>query len=296
MSEKIIQREVHIYRENEPFLFYELRPDGIWNSSLSEETVNRQGLMFEHWHEDLEFSYNWTGNSRHYINGELVIGKPGRLIATNSKFIHNIIPEPSDEGKTDVVVTVIVIKAEFIAENFPQYSDFYFTNSKEVADSAVRHCMEKIHRFVKSQKDDEYAHLYGKSLVLELLYLAVKEGIIAREKLACINVEKNVERMKGILSFIENHYREPITQAQVAEKFYFNCSYFSKYFKQCTGMTYREYLSRYRVEQARVELLATEKSVTEIALDNGFSDDRRFILNFKKYFDMTPLRYRKTKR
>jgi AraC-like DNA-binding protein len=61
-------------------------------------------------------------------------------------------------------------------------------------------------------------------------------------------------------------------------------------------MTYREYLSRYRVEQARVELLATEKSVTEIALDNGFSDDRRFILNFKKYFDMTPLRYRKTKR
>lgn len=251
MSEKIIQREVHIYRENEPFLFYELRPDGIWNSSLSEETVNRQGLMFEHWHEDLEFSYNWTGNSRHYINGELVIGKPGRLIATNSK---------------------------------------------EVADSSVRHCMEKIHRFVKSQKDDEYAHLYGKSLVLELLYLAVKEGIIARENLACINVEKNVERMKGILSFIENHYREPITQAQVAEKFYFNCSYFSKYFKQCTGMTYREYLSRYRVEQARVELLTTEKSVTEIALDNGFSDDRRFILNFKKYFDMTPLRYRKTKR
>jgi AraC-like DNA-binding protein len=60
-------------------------------------------------------------------------------------------------------------------------------------------------------------------------------------------------------------------------------------------MTFTEYVTRYRIEQARKQLLFTDRSILNIALDNGFTDDRRFILAFKKYYIDTPLQYRKRK-
>jgi AraC-like DNA-binding protein len=86
---------------------------------------------------------------------------------------------------------------------------------------------------------------------------------------------------------------EHITQAEVADKFYFSSVYFSKYFKRCTGMTFIDYLTKYRIRQAKTELLTTDKSILDIALDNGFSDERRLILAFKKYLNDTPLQYKK---
>jgi AraC-like DNA-binding protein len=301
MSEKVVQHELHVYRENEPFRFYELIGDGTIAGCAgggNDQELVGQGLLFEHWHEDLEFCYYWARESSppvsHHINGELVAGTPGRLIATNSTFIHNIMPPPNDSR--EIMATILLIKPEFLRENLPEYEYFYFTNGKEKASPQMQSCVEKIHAYIKNMQETDCAHLYGKSLVLEFLYLAVQEGIIARDEVSHVNVEKDLERMKGIISYIGNHYREPISQAEIAKKFYFCGTYFSKYFKQCTGMTFSEYLSRYRVEKARHDLLVTEKCVTEIALDNGFSDSRRMILHFKRYFGMTPLQYRKLKK
>jgi AraC-like DNA-binding protein len=297
MSEKVIQHQLFEYKEDEPFHFFEVKADGkrVEYTESVETADTEQGMLFEHWHEDLEFCYTIVGYSRHHINGEQVDEMPGRMIVTNSEFIHNIIPDKENLKQQGTATLVIVIKPEFVAENFPEYRNIYFTNNKKQASPEIRHCMEKIHQYVTKTKYTEQASLYGKSLVLELLYLAYQEGTVSRSEVSNVNVQKNIERMKGIISYIENHYREHLSQVAVAEKFYFSSVYFSKYFKQCTGMTFTEYVARYRTEQARKELLMTNKSVLDIALDNGFTDDRRFILAFKKYFNDTPLQYRKRK-
>jgi AraC-like DNA-binding protein len=300
MSEKIVQHEQHVYCDDEPFHFYEMAEDGSAVArNISPGTAGfHPGVLFEHWHGDLEFCYYWDrdcrSRARHHINGELVCSSPGRLIATNSSFIHNIIVEPYDSRK--IVATIVLIKPEFLREALPEYENFYFTNTKEKASPALGQCVQRIHDYIENLQHTDCAHLYGTSLVMEFLYLAVQEGIVARDVTASVNRDKDLERMKGIISYIENHYREPMAQAQVAQKFYFCGAYFSKYFKQCTGMTFTEYVSRYRVERARRELLMTEKSITDIALDNGFADARRLILHFKSYYGMTPLQYRKLKK
>jgi AraC-like DNA-binding protein len=297
MSEKVIQHQVLHYKEGEPFHFYEIKSNGmeLEATESSDPLAIAQGSLFDHWHEDLEFCYCIQGRAYHHINGELVEDIPGRLIAVNSEFIHNIVPDPTSADLPGSAAIIVIIKSDFVKANFPEYKDFYFTNETKTASPAIAHCMEKIHQYVTQTKYTSRANLYGKSLVMELLYLACQQGTVLREQVSDVNVEKDIERMKGILSYIENHYREHLTQAQVADKFYFSSIYFSKYFKQCTGMTFTDYVARYRAEQGRKELLATGKSVTEIALDNGFSDDRRFILTFKKYYDDTPLQYRKNK-
>jgi AraC-like DNA-binding protein len=295
MSEKVIPHQVLRYNEGEPFHFYEIKSNGteLEATESSDPFATGQGSIFDHWHEDLEFCYCIRGRAYHHINGELVEDIPGRLIAINSEFIHNIVPDPTCADQRGPAAIAVIIKPDFLKANFPEYKDFYFTNETKAASPELAHCMEKIHRYVTQTKYTSRANLYGKSLVMELLYLACQQGTVLREQVSDVNVEKDIERMKGILSYIENHYRERLTQAHVADKFYFSSIYFSKYFKQCTGMTFTDYVARYRTEQARKELLATGKSVTEIALDNGFSDDRRFILTFKKYYGITPLQYRK---
>lgn len=57
-----------------------------------------------------------------------------------------------------------------------------------------------------------------------------------------------------------------------------------------------EEICRYVAEKAaaRNELLKTERTVLDIALDNGFSDARGFINAFKRQYGTTPLQYRKS--
>jgi AraC-like DNA-binding protein len=297
MSEKVIQHQVFEFKEGEPFHFYGIKADGTLadDTESVEPADTSQGVLFDHWHEDLEFCYCIAGGASHHINGELVREFPGRLIITNSEFIHNVIPDEENSKLSGTATIIVIVEPEFLKTNFPEYKNFYFTNENKKASPGIVHCMEKIHRYMTDTKHTPYAGTYGKSLVMELLYLACQEGTVPRSEAMDVNVEKDIERMKGILSYIENHYREHLTQAQVAEKFYFSSIYFSKYFKQCTGMTFTEYVARYRTDQARKELLSTGRSILDIALDNGFSDDRRFILTFKKYYGDTPLQYRKNR-
>lgn len=281
MSEPIAKHQLFEYEETTPFHFY------IATGNMDTD------ILLNHWHEELEMAYCLKGNARHYINGECVQTSPGRLIVTNSGFIHNIIPDEVVSDSDEPVAVVVIVEPHFLEACFPKYKDIYFLNKEEKASKEIQDLMEEIYAFSLEQNHCEYDDLYGKSLVLKLLYQMCKSGTVKREVLDDINVLKDLERMKGVIQFIENHYTEEITQKMVAEKFYFSQVYFSRYFKKCIGMTFTEYVTSYRIEKARKELLHTNKSILQIAMDQGFSDDRRFIIAFKKKYGITPLQYRK---
>ncbi len=69
--------------------------------------------------------------------------------------------------------------------------------------------------------------------------------------------------------------------------------YFCRAFSQMTGRTPVEYLNYYRIEQAGEQLVMTENSVTEIALNCGFHDMSYFSKTFIRYKGVSPRTYRK---
>lgn len=262
---------------------------------LAMSDMDETALM-NHWHEDLEVAYGVAGCSRHYINGECVMGNPGRLVVTNSNFIHSILPDESIEEKHILVKVIVVISPQFIAENLPEYQGLYFTNECESASERVDQIMMELIQYADGVALKPYENVRARALVMELLYEMCMQGTVPRERVDKINILKDIERMKGVVTFIEAHYREHISQSMVAKKFHFSTTYFSNYFKKCTGMTYTEYLTNYRLYQARNLLLQTEESVTRIAEESGFTDDRRLILAFRKVYGETPLQYRKKRK
>ena len=75
-----------------------------------------------------------------------------------------------------------------------------------------------------------------------------------------------------------------------------NRSAFCTYFKRCKGMTFMQFVMRYRLNTACELLAHSQKSVSEIAHLVGFSDVPHFIRAFTKEKGLSPGKYRKKNR
>ncbi len=89
----------------------------------------------------------------------------------------------------------------------------------------------------------------------------------------------------------ENYYMDYSLTA-MAEKYYFNPSYFSTLFKKHTGVHFTNYLINLRVERAKQLLLETNDKIYQIANKVGYQDVKYFTRVFKKKYGYSPEEYR----
>lgn len=88
-------------------------------------------------------------------------------------------------------------------------------------------------------------------------------------------------RVKKAMAYITEHYYENITIGLLAEMNNLHAVYFGKLFKQQTGISYKEYLNRIRINNAEMMLASGDVTVTETAELCGFSDVSYFSNLFK---------------
>ncbi|MDQ8735859.1 AraC family transcriptional regulator [Paenibacillus sp. LHD-38] len=94
-------------------------------------------------------------------------------------------------------------------------------------------------------------------------------------------------------AYIKNNYRTEITSQTMADALNFHYNYITRCMKQVYGMTPIDYLSKYRLEQAKLLLLKTEWPVAQIALHVGFENVPYFSNCFTRQIGMPPTKFRK---
>jgi AraC-like DNA-binding protein len=94
------------------------------------------------------------------------------------------------------------------------------------------------------------------------------------------------------MAFIHEHYAEPISRRDIAKHVNIAEDYLTFCFRQELGITPIKYLQRYRVNQAKVLLIHSQKSITEVAMDTGFSDSGYFSRIFHRETGMSPEAFR----
>ncbi|MBN1412998.1 MAG: PocR ligand-binding domain-containing protein [Spirochaetales bacterium] len=94
------------------------------------------------------------------------------------------------------------------------------------------------------------------------------------------------------VEIINNKFKESLNIQDVAEEVGFSTWHFSALFKKHTNHTFKDFLTRVRIEHAQFLLKSTFKTITEIAFDVGYSDSNYFSTAFKKFTGLTPSEYR----
>ena len=98
--------------------------------------------------------------------------------------------------------------------------------------------------------------------------------------------------VRQAMAYLHEHYAEPISRQDLARHVGLSDDYLTSCFHKELGLTPVAYLNRYRVQQARQLLKNTHKSITEIALEVGFSGSSYFSRIFRRETGMSPEGYR----
>ncbi len=117
----------------------------------------------------------------------------------------------------------------------------------------------------------------------------VRDALSHRRKL-----NSEVQRLtRKAMAFIHEHYHEPIGREDIARCVGVSEGYLSRSFNLETGLSLIHYLTRYRIQQAKLLLASSDKAVTEIAMEVGFSDSNYFSRVFRQEVGVSPLTYRR---
>ncbi len=251
-----------------------------------------------HWHPEIELTWIMSGQIEYFVNDEKYFLKEGDGLFCNSNSLHSGYMK---DGK-DCSYLSVTFHPRFIYgyENSllqTKYVDFIISNEswhslrlKAETDwhqdiiSRIRH----IYQMLQSPPPDYELRVH---LILaeiwQKLYLYYSSLPVSGQQ-----PQKNLTRLKDILSFIQEHYARELTLDEIAEHVNICKSECCRFFKKYMKMTIFEYILFLRIQNS-LPLLRAGESITKIAGMTGFSTSAYYGQIFKRYMGCSPSKYRK---
>ncbi|MBR2122827.1 MAG: helix-turn-helix domain-containing protein [Lachnospiraceae bacterium] len=105
-------------------------------------------------------------------------------------------------------------------------------------------------------------------------------------------VSASDERIIRITSYVDSHYNQDISLNDLAARLHLALSYLSRFTRKALGMTFTDYVNLVRLRHVVDGFENSDRSVTKIAMENGFSNITTFNRAFRKQYGTTPSEYR----
>lgn len=139
----------------------------------------------------------------------------------------------------------------------------------------------------------EFGDLTEVKIYLDIitLLLKIKEYMLNSFKYG--ENEEYADGFRKTLKFIERNYMHDITLDELADMAGYSKYHFSRLFKKYSGSTFITYLNQRRIKAAEMHLLNESLSVTNVAMQVGFSSLTTFNRVFKDIKGCTPSEFRK---
>ena len=247
-----------------------------------------------HWQDTMEILLIRKGSGRVSIDLEKISVKKGDICLILPGQLHSINANPNASLKISMIQFPLsllsgstgndeaftflkpLLKGEqvipwLITPDYGWYDDF-------------RQCFEEMFQL---QTFYSAAYPLGiKSNLFRLFYLLFYNEPSVKPK---SRPQKSVIKTKQIISYITEHYSEPLSTEQMAKVCDFSESHFIKFFKSTIGITFTECLNSYRLSQAsRLLLSNADEPIMDTARKCGFNSISYFNRVFKKKYGITP--------
>ncbi|MGJ1430569.1 helix-turn-helix transcriptional regulator [Sphingobacterium spiritivorum] len=164
----------------------------------------------------------------------------------------------------------------------------HYTSFAEEDLMATYEMQHTIDELLTSKKTGEIRRLHTESRIVELLMYQFEQYNEQGTPNNELFNEDDVYRLEMARQILEQRIANPPTQKELASEVMMSESKLRKDFKEYFSVTIHDYLTRVRMEKARILLLAKQMTVYEVALLTGFGHQNNFSSAFKKYYGISP--------
>ena len=252
------------------------------------EGKNGNYTRASHWHRSIEVFAVLDGSLCITINDKKHPLTKGDFAIINSNEIHSIeAPHPNY-----TVVIQIPLKA---FEKY--YTEEYFIRFTHLPMKEDKEIIELIREMFKAYDEKKIGYeLKVQSQFYMLLHIMVKSYRENTAEPTMVSQHKKLNRLATITTYIKDNYNTDLSLESLAEIFAYSPTYLSRMFQKDANMNFKSYLQSVRLEYAYRELMNTDHSISQIAMNNGFPSSKAFSKLFVKKYNALPSAYRKSKK
>ena len=213
--------------------------------------------------------------------------KAGELMIINSNEVHSI--NSPEENHT----AVLQIPLKQFEDYFTAHRFIRFAGSIPRMDTELSKLVQEMYRlYIKRGSGYEFKI---RSFYYNVLYLLVNHYRLDEAGEQEVRHSRRLDALARITSYMREHYQEELRLTEIANMFGYSDAYLSRMFQKYANVNFKTYLQDIRMTYAYRELLNTDKTISQIALDNGFSSSRAFTREFQKRYGILPSELGRTK-
>jgi AraC-like DNA-binding protein len=260
-----------------------------------------QELFPCHWHEEMEIIQMQKGRAIFQLNGNPVELCQGQMLCVAAGELHTAYAPDDVCCELNAVVfdrsmlgssTIGSCQSRYVAPLIN--NQYYLPQVIPGSSDWERQAQCQIAELVKAYLRKEPAY----ELVIKACLYRFLSILIANQQLSGRREESNisqykVENLKRVLLYIQDHYAEKVSIADLADEISMSKYHFCRFFKAMMGHTPIEYVNTYRVDRATSLLRNGELKIMDIAMEAGFENFSYFIRTFKLLKGCTPSEFRR---
>lgn len=287
-TDETLRETVQHGLENFPFCYY---LEDVWNFDFH--------CIDWHWHHDLEFIYVTHGTAICFADGQSIqlpqdfgmfinSGVLHRYEAASSVLLPNIVFSPTLLAEENSL-----LYEKYIAPILSSHTPFQIFSPEIPWQKKILELLKQIFSLYETMEKNEKKELYIIQIVWqiwELLFDCLPLTIQLSETKNSRNAQA---RLQIMMQYIHDHYQSPLTLEEIASSALIGKSSALQIFQSGIHLSPVAYLIQYRLDCAAHLLHTTEKSISLIAEETGFSSTGYFCRKFKQRYNISPGEYRK---
>lgn len=240
-----------------------------------------------HRHPSYMFVLQFDDTTSLKIDGKVITGRHGALFALSPEILHHELP-----SETPPRYIAILIEREFFESQLEQYPLGPIVEFRGELFDANPQILKLLKRFMieagnKIPGADAVLH----ALSVEICHFLIRDIFNYRMEHNRVSPRMEIDRT---IEYMHSHLGEKITVGDMSRIANMSPSHFSRIFRSEIGTAPMEYLNRIRMERVKKLLGAGDMSITEVALECGFTSSAYFSTSFFKKYRTRPSDFRNT--
>lgn len=241
-----------------------------------------------HWHEELEILYPLNGTANIMIEGQSYRLLNKHMLVVESRKVHSTYTY--DELSMFVCIH---ISRKHMRQYFPEIDSYQIhctpQDAAEEQFPVYRAACELLEALTRLYMEEPVTYrMEAEGLVLQILSRLIRFFSVRQTPSGPVENNLAMERIRDVITYVEEHFREPVSLEDVTNLLGLGKEYFCRFFKKNMGMTFLNYLNEVRLSHTYEDLLNTNAPISEVMEANGFTNQKLFNSSFKALYGCTP--------